>query len=449
MKIVPREHIIILERQRKQTRPGAVNELKESIKKGVLLNAPVCVEDVPGRYLLVAGETRLKAIDALAAEGAIFSYNRQPIAPGEVPIVLAELETTLQQKEAELDENIIRYELTWQERAQALADIHALRVAANPEQTHKQTAEELVQKGNVSGLNTANSLRERIRQSILIAPHLSNPVVANARNANEARQLILKQEQERAEAILAKRRLGQLPQKPDIELRQGDLEAVLPLLDEQQFDLILADPPYGIGASGGGFRSRTVHHHNYDDTPEYARRLLQCILTEGFRISKQRANCFIFTDISHWDWLQRISAQIGWTPFRRPLIWGKSDSEGLAPWGASGPRITTDFIFFATKGQKGLLASPIDYIRVNRVSRSERIHAAEKPVELVRKLLECSTLPGDSVLDPCCGSGSTLIGARETGRKALGIEKDSEYFNTAMANVYGAKDAPPSNSKAS
>lgn len=442
MKIVPRSSILVRERQRKQTRPNAVNELKESIGKGVLLNAPVCYETAPGSYLLIAGETRLKAIDALAAEKRIFSYNRQPIAPGEVPIVLAELETILQQKEAELDENIIRYELTWQERAQALADIHALRVATNPEQTQQQTAEELVTKGNISGVKSPGALRETIRQSVLIAPHLANPVIANARNANEARQLILKAEQERAEAILAKRGLGQLAAKPEIELRHGDLEAVIPLLDESLFDLILADPPYGIAASGGGFRSRTVHHHNYDDTPEYARRLLQCILTEGFRISKPRANCFLFTDISHWDWLQRISAQIGWTPFRRPLIWGKSDSEGLAPWGSFGPRITTDFIFFATKGQKGLLASPIDYIRVNRVSRSERIHAAEKPVELVRKLLECSTLPGDSVLDPCCGSGSTLVAAREMGRKALGIEKDEAYFNTAMSNVYmGKKDA--------
>jgi site-specific DNA-methyltransferase (adenine-specific) len=271
----------------------------------------------------------------------------------------------------------------------------------------------------------------------LVSEHLDNPAIANARNFREAHALILKKEEELVTAELAKRRLALLPSTPDIEVRNGDLEEILPRLEADQFDLIVADPPYGIDASGGGFRARTVHHHNYVDDEATARRVAQSILTEGFRVTKFRSNIFLFTDIKHWEWLQRISAQIGWTPFRRPLIWGKSDSEGLAPWGAQGPRITTEFIFFATKGQKGLLASPIDYLRVNRVPRNERIHAAEKPVELIRKLLECSTLPGDRVLDPCCGSGSTLVACRELGRRAVGIEKDPSYFNTAMANVHG------------
>jgi site-specific DNA-methyltransferase (adenine-specific) len=439
VRIVPRESIIIRDRQRKTTLPAKVNELKESISKLGLLQMPVCYEMPGGQYLLVAGGTRIKAIDSLAGEDRIFSCNRQPIAPGEVPILLADLDTLLSQKEAEFEENVVRSELTWQERMQALSDIHHLRLGANPEQTHQQTANELAEKGGVEAARSPSRLREVIRQSVLIAPHLSDPTIANARNANEARQLILKKEEERANAILAKRSIGKLAAKPDIEIRHADLETTLPLLDEEQFDLILADPPYGIAASGGGFRGRTVHHHNYDDDPATAKRVAQAILTEGFRITKQRSNIFLFTDIANWDWLQRISAQIGWTPFRRPLIWGKSDSEGLAPWGSSGPRITTELIFFATKGQKGLLASPIDYIRVNRVSRSERIHAAEKPVELIRKLLECSTLPGDRVIDPCCGSGSTLIACREMGRTALGLEKDETYYNTAMSNVYMGK----------
>ena len=275
----------------------------------------------------------------------------------------------------------------------------------------------------------------------MISEHLDDPTISRARNANEARALILKKEEERVNTILASRRLATLPNRPDIEVRHADSLDLLPKLDAGNFDLICADPPYGIDAGTGGFRARTVHHHNYEDTVEHARRLAQCILTEGFRLSCPRANLFLFTDIKHWEWLQRISAQIGWTPFRRPLIWGKSDSEGLAPWGSSGPRITTEFIFFATKGEKGLLASPIDYIRVNRVPRHERIHAAEKPVELIRRLLECSTLPGDKVLDPCCGSGSTLVAAKELNRRAFGIERDETYYNTAMSNVYGNKES--------
>lgn len=441
MRIVPRSSIQVGKRQRSEIKPSDVNERKESIAAQGLLSPPSCFELVagddltPSQYLLIAGETRLKAIDALAEEGRIFSCDRQPIAPGEVPILLVEAETLLMQQQVELDENLQRTELSWQDKARALATIHSLRLGQNPDQTFKQTGDEIAAKTG----GALPSSKDAVRTSVLVAEHLNDPTIANARNAREAQQLIYKKEEERANSILAKRNLLSSPTKPEIEIRHGDLEAILPILDEGQFDLILADPPYGINASGGGFRGRTVHHHNYEDTPEYARQLLKCILVEGFRISRPRANLFLFTDVSHWDWLQNISAQIGWTPFRRPLIWGKSDSEGLAPWGASGPRITTDFIFYATKGQRGMLASPIDYLRVNRVPRNERIHAAEKPVELMRKLLECTTLAGEKVLDCCCGSGSTLVACREMGRKALGIEKDETYYNTAMSNVYMGK----------
>jgi site-specific DNA-methyltransferase (adenine-specific) len=377
-------------------------------------------------------------MDLLAKENREFSCGLSRLIPGYVVVVECDL-SGVQLKEAELDENIIRQDITWQERAAALAEIHSLRRAANPSQTFSDTAKEVAAKGGGGSAPTADYLRTAVREAVLVAEHLDNPTIANARNFREAHALILKREEELVTAELAKRRLALMPTTPDLEVRNADLEEILPRLETDQFDLIVADPPYGIDASGGGFRARTVHHHNYVDDESTARRVAQAILTEGFRLTKFRSNIFLFTDIKHWEWLQRISAQIGWTPFRRPLIWGKSDSEGLAPWGAQGPRITTEFIFFATKGQKGLLASPVDYLRVNRVPRHERIHAAEKPVELIRKLLECSTLPGDRVLDPCCGSGSTLVACRELNRRALGIEKDLDYFNTAMANVHGGK----------
>lgn len=436
--IIPRDSLIIRDRQRKKINPSEVNERKQSILDRGLFHAPMVFALPDDKYLLVVGETRVRAMDSIASEDKIFSYDGQAIAPGEIPVTITDLSSPLQLKEAELDENIQRSDLSWQERAEALAEIHRMRKEANPQQTVLATAKEISSRGGLGETKAVGSIRNAIHESVLIAEHLDDPAIAKARNANEAYTQIIKREEERARSILIKRRqaLRGTAADAEIRVRQGDALEVLPKLDPQTFDLICADPPYGISAGAGGFRSRTVHHHNYADDVETAKAIAQCILTEGFRLCKPRANLFLFTDIKHWDWLQRISAQIGWTPFRRPLIWGKSDSEGLAPWGSSGPRITTELIFFATKGEKGLLASPIDYIRVNRVPRHERIHAAEKPVELIRKLLECSTLPGDSVLDPCCGSGSTLVACKELNRRGLGIEKDTNYYNTAMSNVF-------------
>jgi site-specific DNA-methyltransferase (adenine-specific) len=226
------------------------------------------------------------------------------------------------------------------------------------------------------------------------------------------------------------------PTDNSIEVRNGDLTKILPVLEPGTYDLIVADPPYGLGADQAGFRARTAVHHNYVDTPEVARILALAILTEGFRICKPRANIFLFCDIDLFDWLKRTAGAMGWVPFRRPLIWIKSESEGMAPWGGSGPRVTTEFIFYATKGQRGLISAPTDVFTVRRVSRTERVHAAEKPVELIKELVKYSTLPGDAVLDPCCGSGSTLLACKELKRRALGIEKDEDYYNVALANLH-------------
>jgi site-specific DNA-methyltransferase (adenine-specific) len=443
MKLVPITTIEVRKRQRTDLGDTtALNELAESILGRGLLHPPVCWPDGE-RWVLTAGGHRFAAIQRLNAmtPPPSFHCGDAIVPPGMVPITpLSDYLDELGRFEAELDENIFRADLNWQDRARALSDLHEARLKANPKQTLRDTGKELETQGvaKVETGPSGSAGAARVREAQIIARHLHNPKIAQARNATEALSLIYKREEERAISALVKRRLAEMPSKPLVEIRQGDLNVILPVLAAQSYDLIIADPPYGIDASAAGFRSRTVLHHNYEDTPEAARSLARCILTEGFRITKSRANIFVFCDIDIFDWLKRTAANMGWVPFRRPLIWQKSESEGLAPWGAQGPRITTEFIFFATKGQRGLNASPIDVFTVRRVGRTDRTHAAEKPVELMAKLIECATLPGDSILDPCCGSGSALVAAKALKRTGLGIEIDNDFYNTATSNVHGS-----------
>lgn len=446
MRIVPLTSVEVRKRQRSGIAPVPLNELMESILGRGLLHPPVCWFDPETKtWVLTVGERRFRAIQRIndMKPTPTFNCGETSVQPGTIPITpLGDYLDVVGRFEAELDENLQRSDLDWKDKAQALSDLHEMRLSVNPTQTLRDTGRELADKGFVrtaaTGPESGASGAVQVRQAQIITQHLSDPRIAGARNANEAITLIYKAEEERITSALIRRQLRDAVNDtaPQLEVRQGDLLDVLPKLDAGTFDLIIADPPYGIGADVGGFRTRTVLHHNYADTPDIAKSLAQSILTEGFRLTRARANCFIFCDIDLFDWLKRTAANMGWTPFRRPFIWMKSESEGLAPWGAQGPRITTEFIFYATKGQRGLNASPVDVISVRRVPRIERIHAAEKPVELLRRLIECSTLPGDSVLDPCCGSGSTLVACRELKRRGLGIEKDPVYFNTAVTNVH-------------
>lgn len=428
-------------RQRKEVPKAHVAALKQSIFSQVLLHAPVAQPTAEGRYTLVAGECRTRAIDLGHSEGLTFTYHNQSFPPGRMPVVLIdEAISQLGRGELELAENVDRSELPWQDRMQALAFLHSLRVAANPTQTVVQTARELVEQTPAAeggAFETVAAARYNVARALKINEHLSDPAIAKARNATEAFNLVVAKETKAYEAELIKRGQRKVVSS---EVRHGDLLEILPKLDSGLFDLICTDPPYGINVGSAGFRSRTVHHHNYEDSPDVVREILSCILHEGFRLCKPRANIFIFCDIDFFGWLKETSARAGWDPFRTPITWQKSDSEGMAPWGREGFRRTTEWIFFARKGQRGLIHSPIDVLRHNRVSRADREYGPEKPVSLLQELLSSASLPGDYVLDPCCGSGSTLVAARALNMKALGIEKDQNAYNLALVNSQKTDD---------
>jgi adenine-specific DNA-methyltransferase len=446
MRINRNDLLIPEQRQRKAMDKAKLDELKTSILDHGLLHAPVVQRQENGKFLLVAGERRTRAITLILDQKQDFIHNQEGYGSttgGDMPVVL--LDDALSQTgraEVELAENIAREELPWQDRMQALAFIHSLKKSLNPDQTYTDTARELIKDGKVQvgaqGGDSLSRTRAEVRRAEIISQHLDTPAISKARNATEAFNLILASEQRTFEAELIRRGQKRIT---SIEVRHGSLLEILPKLDSGLFDLILSDPPYGIGIDGAGIRSRTVHHHNYDDSPDTTRQLLQCILTEGFRVCKPRANLLLFCDIDFFGWLKEASARAGWDPFRTPITWIKSDSEGMAPWGREGFRRTTEWIFFARKGQKGLIHSPVDVLRHNRVGRADREYGPEKPEPLLRELLAASTLPGDYILDPCCGSGSTLAAARSLNMKALGIELELDAYN--MALVKSQKEAQP------
>lgn len=64
-----------------------------------------------------------------------------------------------------------------------------------------------------------------------------------------------------------------------------------------------------------------------------------------------------------------------------------------------------------------------------------KIHPAQKPVEVLKRLIEIFTDPGGVVIDPCCGSGSTLRAATELGRSAFGFEIDRNFYKRAKAEM--------------
>ena len=64
-----------------------------------------------------------------------------------------------------------------------------------------------------------------------------------------------------------------------------------------------------------------------------------------------------------------------------------------------------------------------------------KLHPTQKPIEAIRPLITAFSKPGDVVLDPFAGSGTTAIAARQIGRRYILIKKDTEYFRIAKKRL--------------
>nr|DAR08361.1 MAG TPA: adenine-specific methyltransferase [Caudoviricetes sp.] len=96
-----------------------------------------------------------------------------------------------------------------------------------------------------------------------------------------------------------------------------------------------------------------------------------------------------------------------------------------------------EYILFFRKG-KGVKINNCgtsDILSVSNIKRKDangkNLHDTEKPVELMKILIENSSLENQIVLDPFMGIGSTGIACLQAGRKFIGIEIDESYFNIA------------------
>lgn len=74
-------------------------------------------------------------------------------------------------------------------------------------------------------------------------------------------------------------------------------------------------------------------------------------------------------------------------------------------------------------------------IKVKTHKSDRGLHPTQKPIELMKILIELTTIPGQIVLDPFCGCGTTCVAAKELGREYIGIEKEEKYYNSILKRI--------------
>lgn len=198
---------------------------------------------------------------------------------------------------------------------------------------------------------------------------------------------------------------------------QDCMEAMKEMTDNQ-FDLAIVDPPYGIQINSAGWikakKQKKIHKQaNWDDKPPTKK-----FFTELFRVSKNQiiwggnyfdlppTRCFLI-----WDKVVRMDqadCELAWTSFSksaRIFRYAKGNESGFAP-----------------------KSTDIDKQFAN-------IHPTQKPVKLYEWLLMNYAKEGDTILDTHLGSGSITIACENLGFDLTGYEIDKEYFEAAKKRI--------------
>lgn len=430
MEFIALEQLIIApNRQREQFDPKHIEDLGRSIEGLGLMHAPVVRDDM---RTLVAGECRVKAITLLHEHDRKFHYGGSVVPKGMIPVIPVGQLSPEALEEAELDENIKRKDLTWKERANAIARLHNLRCvqASNRNETHtlKDTATEL------KGAEAKGSEITEIREAQLLQSFENDPEVAKAKSRPEALNIAKKKLLAEFTAKLAEQYTESNNGECPHTLFMDSCLTVLPGMESGLVDVIITDPPYGIDAHKMAPLSGSVAgtQHEYSDDFPSAFRIWDCILKEGARIGKQHCALYMFCDFQHYGTLATLAATHGWIVWDRPIIWHKPGG-GMLGDIQHGPRRSYETILFAYRGDKRTMGAFNDVVIMN--GGDSILHAAAKPPALYAELLRRSTVPGMVVLDPCAGSGPVFVASNMLNLTAIGIEVSQQHAATALSRI--------------
>ena len=218
-------------------------------------------------------------------------------------------------------------------------------------------------------------------------------------------------------------------------IKQGDSLEILKSLQDNSIDIILTDPPYGIEyKSNRSEDSNAITKRGLlNDGKKEAFELLENTCKILVDKTSKDSHLYFFCSWSVFSDFERIIGK--YFTIKTPIVWdkgnkGSGDLEN--DWGNQ-----TELIIYCVKGKKNINYRKGNVLSIPKIHSSRLVHPTQKPVELIKEILEVSALKNDFIVDPFMGSGSTIKACNEMNLKCLGIELDKEMFNVANNFING------------
>jgi len=214
----------------------------------------------------------------------------------------------------------------------------------------------------------------------------------------------------------------------------GDCLQILKRIDSGSIDLVFADPPYFLSGGGGtcqGGKWACVDKGEWDKSQglEKDHAFNLSWLRECKRVLKQDGTIWVsgtYHNINDICWFKpdaspNLSGRY-FTASHETLIWAARDKSTRHTY-------NYDTMKAENAGQQVRSMWPLGTTPPNEKTHGR--HPTQKPLALLRRIIRASSRPGDIVLDPFCGSGTTGVAALELGRRFIGIDLSADFLQLA------------------
>lgn len=448
--LIPLLSIAVINRQRKSIDMDKLAELAGSIETNGLLH-PIVVRrpfdaerEATGNkeYVLCVGGRRLAA-HAFLGRTEIEANLKEDLDPISARI-------------CELDENIKRADVTWQEQVDARAEIAALTKVLNPGAVHSEVAAAV----GVSEAQLSKDLD-------LHASLTKDPSLRTAASKGSAiRTATYKAEIDRRITAVKGTDLAELKTK----LHTADGRDFIRTIPSGSVDLVFSDLPYGIDYFGVMKEGTGVHGAQslYDDSQETSKDFITDVIPEMLRVVKPSGWVVLFMCYELHGWLQELIADVCTAHFQYreidpptqdepekrhdfcpgkidcnffktempPWLWTRRGKGNHGHWPELHASNRYEMLVVVNGGQAKLAKKPCENVLDFEPFEGEtRLHAMQKPLALCQEIIERTTVSGERVLDICFGSGAHLAAAASLGRDFLGCDSNPNNLGSALGLV--------------
>lgn len=419
VELVPLTDIQIGERQRSEYDPAAISKLADSIAK-VGLNVPILLDE---NNRLIAGGCRIKAHEQLGRTH-IQAVRKEGLEEWELVAI-------------ELFENIHRTDLSYDDEVRAKAKFHKLYQQQMGQR--KTLGGAPAQRSNWRLADTADLIGtsiSRLSADIELADALSkDESLSKFKHKSQAYSELKRRQETLVRTVLAATvaKPSSEPQPHSltchteglVTLYNSPCDAVVGELADSSIAALITDPPWQV---------------DYDATFGTATDI-GLELTENFlKLIKPKLTVnfqgWLFCATKHLikGTIYNLIHDLGYHVSDQIYIWYKPQvAHSSRPYA----ELKNDYepaVWFSTHPQRRI-SSPT--YAINAAAVKKKLHPAQKPVKVISQLIELSTVPGELVIDPFCGSGVVGYCCQKLNRRAVVVDKNPTHYNTAVALIGG------------